>query len=83
MSVTNGWRAATQPLLWSASCAWTALMLIVWDLFVPKGLPVDTFTLLTLSGPLFLAAASVVSGVPARAVSATGTARVEGPAFCM
>jgi hypothetical protein len=29
-------------------------MLIVWALFVPKGLSVGTFTMLTLTGPLLL-----------------------------
>lgn len=27
-------------------------MLIVWALFTPRGLPVETFTMLTLTGPL-------------------------------
>ncbi|MBP1635142.1 MAG: hypothetical protein H6Q10_1716, partial [Acidobacteria bacterium] len=35
-----------------ASCAWVALMGIVWALFVPGRLSVGTFTLLSLSGPL-------------------------------
>lgn len=48
----------TRYLLWSASCAWLALMAIVWALFVPKGLSVGTFTLFSLAGPLFLLAAA-------------------------
>jgi hypothetical protein len=40
-----------------ASCAWVALMGIVWALFVPGRLSVGTFTLLSLSGPLLLTAA--------------------------
>lgn len=40
-----------------ALCAWVALMGIVWNLFVPRGLSVGSFTLLTLSGPLLLVAA--------------------------
>lgn len=42
----------TKHLVWSASYAWLVLMAIVWDLFVPKGLSVGTFTLLTLAGAL-------------------------------
>ena len=48
----------TRYLLWSASCAWLVLMGIVWALFVPKGLSVGTFTLLSLTAPLFLIAAA-------------------------
>jgi hypothetical protein len=33
---------------------WTALMAIVWFLFVPRGLSVTSFILLALSGPLVL-----------------------------
>ena len=47
-------------LLLGALAAWVALMCIVWALFVPKGLSVGTFTLLTLSGPLLLAAVSML-----------------------
>ena len=43
-----------------AFCAWVALMGIVWTLFVPRGLSVGTFTLLSLSGPLLLVAASML-----------------------
>jgi hypothetical protein len=48
----------TKHLLWSASCAWLALMGIVWALFVPKGLSVGTFTLFSAAGPLSLLAAA-------------------------
>jgi hypothetical protein len=48
-------------LLGRALCAWAVLMLIVWALFVPRGLPIDTFTLLTLTGPLVLVAANVAA----------------------
>jgi hypothetical protein len=47
--------------LGSALSAWAVLMLIVWALFVPRGLPIDTFSLLTLTGPLVLLAADVAS----------------------
>jgi hypothetical protein len=59
----------TKHLLSSASCAWLALMGIVWALFVPKGLSVGTFTLFGLAGPLFVLAAARASGAerPARA----------------
>jgi hypothetical protein len=39
---------------------WTAMMAIVWALFVPKGLSVGTFILLGLSGPLVLVCTSVL-----------------------
>jgi hypothetical protein len=39
---------------WTAVLGWTALMSIVWALFVPKGLSAGTFTMLTLTGPLLL-----------------------------
>ncbi len=48
----------TRYLLVAASCAWVTLMLIVWSLFTPKGLTVDSFILLALSGPLLLAVAA-------------------------
>jgi len=57
-------------LLLVALTAWVALMCIVWALFVPKGLSFGTFTLLTLSGPLVLAAVSMWRSVlqPAQSV---------------
>jgi hypothetical protein len=53
-----------------ALCEWVALMGIIWSLVVPGGLSAATFTLLALSGPLLLAAVSIVRGVsrPAPAV---------------
>lgn len=45
---------------WSAVFAWAALMLIVWALFVPKGLSTGTFTLLTGGGVLALLAGSAL-----------------------
>lgn len=39
---------------------WAAAMGIVWTLFVPRGLSVETFTMLTLSGPLLLVASSML-----------------------
>ena len=39
---------------WPALFGWMALMGIVWALFVPRGLSVTTFALLTLTGPLVL-----------------------------
>lgn len=50
----------TRHLRWAALCAWVALMGIVWAVFVPKGLSVGTFTLLSLSGPILLIAASML-----------------------
>jgi hypothetical protein len=44
--------------------AWAALMLIVWALFVPRGLPVDTFTLLALTGPLVLISGKAAGRMP-------------------
>jgi hypothetical protein len=54
-------KTSSSLLFGSALCAWAVLMLIVWALFVPRGLPIDTFTLLTLTGPLVLAAANVAA----------------------
>lgn len=47
---------------WTALLAWAALMGIVWAIFVPRGLSVGTFTLLTLTGPLALLTGSAVWG---------------------
>jgi hypothetical protein len=55
-------------LLSSASCAWLALMGIVWALFVPKGLSVGTFSLFGIAGPLALIAGARTPG-PARSTS--------------
>ena len=49
----------SRNLLLVAVAAWVALMCIVWALFVPKGLSVGSFTLLTLTGPLMLVAVSL------------------------
>jgi hypothetical protein len=43
-----------------ALLGWTAVMAIVWALFVPKGLPVGAFALLSLSVPVALEAGSVL-----------------------
>ena len=45
---------------WTALLGWTALMSIVWTLFVPRGLSATTFTLLSLTGPLVLVAGSAL-----------------------
>ena len=45
---------------WSAVFAWAVVMLIVWALFVPKGLSVGTFTLMTGGGLLALLAGSAL-----------------------
>jgi len=37
---------------WTVVFGWTALMVVVWTLFVPRGLSVSTFMLLCLVGPL-------------------------------
>ena len=43
---------------WTALLGWTALMSIVWALFVPRGLSVISFVLLSLTGPLVLVVGS-------------------------
>lgn len=60
----------TKHFLWSASCAWLVLVGIVWNLLVPKGLSVGTFTLFSLTGPLSLLAIARVWGAR-RPASAT------------
>ncbi len=45
---------------WIILLGWTALMAIVWALFVPKGLSVATFALLSLSVPVALVAGWVL-----------------------
>ena len=45
---------------WMALLGWLSLMAIVWALFVPKGLSVGTFTLFSVTGPVLLAAGSVL-----------------------
>lgn len=45
---------------WSAVFAWAVVMLIVWALFVPKGLSVGTFTLMSGGGVLMLLAGSAL-----------------------
>ena len=45
---------------WSAVFAWAVVMLIVWALFVPKGLSVGTFTLMTGGGVLALLVGSAL-----------------------
>jgi hypothetical protein len=39
---------------WIALLGWTALMAIVWILWIPRGLSVSSFALLSLTGPLVL-----------------------------
>ena len=39
---------------WTALFGWTALMVIVWTLFVPRGLSASTFTLLSVTTLLAL-----------------------------
>ncbi len=69
-----------------ALCAWVALMGFVWSVFVPRGLSVIIFTLLTLSGPLLLVAVSMVRrssqlspSAPRTRVEATAAATGTGP----
>jgi hypothetical protein len=45
---------------WIALLGWTALMSIVWALFVPRGLSVISFVLLSLTGPLVLIVGSAL-----------------------
>ncbi len=45
---------------WSAVFAWAVVILIVWALFVPTGLSVSTFTLMTGGGLLVLLAGSAL-----------------------
>lgn len=44
---------------WTAVFGWTVMMLIVWSLFVPRGLSVGSFVLLCLAGPLLLVAGAM------------------------
>jgi len=44
-------------------------MLIVWSLFVPKGLSVGTYTMLVATGPLLLAAVTMLKRARRRTVS--------------
>ncbi len=45
---------------WTAVFGWAVLMLIVWALFVPKGISTGTFTLFGLTGALLLISGSVL-----------------------
>jgi hypothetical protein len=45
---------------WFLLLGWTTAMAIVWALFVPKGLSVGSFTLLSLTGPLALVCTAVL-----------------------
>jgi hypothetical protein len=45
---------------WTALYAWAALMGIVWAVFVPRGVTVSSFILLSLTGPLVVVAASML-----------------------
>ena len=60
---------------WTALLAWAALMGIVWSIFVPRGLSVGTFTLLTLTGPLALLTGTALWGAH-RPVPSVGQTRV-------
>lgn len=43
---------------WTASCVWVAAMIGAWPLLVPAVISVSSWTLATLSGPVFLVAGS-------------------------
>jgi hypothetical protein len=45
---------------WTALYAWATLMGIVWTVFVPRGVSVGSFILLSLTGPLLVVAASML-----------------------
>lgn len=45
---------------WMALYAWAALMGVVWAVFVPRGVSVSSFILLSLTGPLLVVAASML-----------------------
>jgi peptidoglycan/LPS O-acetylase OafA/YrhL len=45
---------------WTTLCAWAVLMGIVWALFVPRGVSITSFTLLGLTGAVFMVAASAL-----------------------
>jgi len=45
---------------WTALFGWTALMAIVWTLFVPRGLSATTFTLLGVTTLLLLISGSAL-----------------------
>ena len=47
---------------WTALFGWAALMGIVWALFVPRGVSIASFILLSLTGPLLVVAASILWG---------------------
>ena len=64
---------------WTALCAWAVLMAIVWPMFVPNGMSIGTFILLTLTGPLVLIAAAAVWGAH-RPTPSVGQTRVEAEA---
>jgi hypothetical protein len=59
-SLSGDWSQVMTRLVnrWIALLGWTALMSIVWALFVPRGLSVISFVLLSLTGPLVLAVSS-------------------------
>ena len=50
----------TKHFRWFAVLGWAVLMLIVWSLFVPKGLSVGTFTLLAFTGAVVAMACVVL-----------------------
>jgi len=45
---------------WTALFGWTALMAIVWTLFVPRGLSATTFTLLSVTTLLVMISGSAL-----------------------
>lgn len=56
---------------WTFALAWAALMLIVWALFVPRGVSVTTFFLLGATGlaVLFVGPALISNSQPPRSVN--------------
>ena len=44
---------------WTAMFGWATLMLIVWALFVPRGLSVGSFMLLCAAGPILMVAGTM------------------------
>ncbi len=45
---------------WTVVLGWTALMTVVWTVFVPGGMSVGSFIFLCLTGPVLLVAGSAL-----------------------
>jgi hypothetical protein len=77
---------------WTIAGAWAVLMGIVWALFVPRGVSITTFTLLGLTGAVFVVVASALWSAhePTPSLGQTcvtleadeGAARARRPRWC-